>query len=94
MEQKVIALQPTDYNSDHTVLGGYRTQLQAAHSDNVAAYKWFVLADAAGDGRARNEQKKLAASMRPKEIAEAESRASAWLSGRRSPFQLVKSANR
>jgi hypothetical protein len=54
----------------------------------------FVLADAAGDGRARNEQKKLAASMRPQEIAEAESRASAWLSGRRSPFQLVKSANR
>ena len=72
----------------------YASGVGVRRRDNVAAYKWFVLADAAGDGRARNEQKKLAASMRPKEIAEAESRASAWLSGRRSPFQLVKSANR
>ncbi len=38
VEQKVLALQPNDYNSDHTVLGGYRDQLKTAHSDNLAAY--------------------------------------------------------
>ena len=72
----------------------YATGVGVRRRDNVSAYKWFVLADAAGDGRARDEQKKLAVSMRPQEIADAENRASAWLSGRRSPFQLVRSANR
>jgi len=72
----------------------YATGVGVRRRDNVSAYKWFVLADAAGDGRARDEQRKLAASMRPQEIADAENRASAWLSGRRSPFQLVRSANR
>lgn len=37
VEQAVIGLQPTDYNSNHNVLSGYRAQLQTAHSDNQAA---------------------------------------------------------
>lgn len=37
VQAKAIQLQPTDYNSDHTILGGYRDQLHAAHLQNVAA---------------------------------------------------------
>lgn len=37
IEQKVLSLQPTDYNNDHTILSGDRAQLQTAHLDNVAA---------------------------------------------------------
>lgn len=35
--QKVLPLQPTDYNNDHTVLSGYLAQLKTAHADNKAA---------------------------------------------------------
>ena len=38
IETKVISLQPTDYNSDHTILSGDNTQLKTAHDDNVTAY--------------------------------------------------------
>ena len=38
IESTVINLQPSDYNSNHTVLSGDNTQLQTAHADNVAAY--------------------------------------------------------
>jgi TPR repeat protein len=68
----------------------YTNGFGVRHRDNVAAYKWMMLAGAAGHARARAEQKKLAASMRPPEVAEAQNRASAWLSGRRSSVQLVK----
>ena len=37
VEAEVIALQPTDFNSDHAVLSGYRDQLSVAHRDNQAA---------------------------------------------------------
>lgn len=37
VETKVLPLQPTDYDSDHTLLTGYRQQLQTAHSDDQAA---------------------------------------------------------
>lgn len=33
----LLALQPTDYNSNHTVLVNYRNSLQAAHTDVMAA---------------------------------------------------------
>lgn len=32
VETKILSLQPTDYNSDHTVLSGYRDQLKTAHA--------------------------------------------------------------
>ena len=51
----------------------------AVPADSVAAYCWFELAKAAGDIRADVEQAKLAAIMRPAEIAEARDRAAAWL---------------
>lgn len=38
VETSVLALLPTDYNTNHTVLGGYRDQLKTAHADNQAAY--------------------------------------------------------
>jgi hypothetical protein len=34
----VSPLQPSDYNSDHTILSSYRNQLVTAHKDNVTAY--------------------------------------------------------
>jgi hypothetical protein len=37
VQAKVIALKPSDYNSDHTILSGDRDQLKAAHDDLVAA---------------------------------------------------------
>lgn len=37
IESKVLTLQPTDYNSDHTLLSGDRDQLVTAHGDNLAA---------------------------------------------------------
>lgn len=37
VQAKVISLQPSDYNSDHTILVGYRDQLKSAHDDLVAA---------------------------------------------------------
>lgn len=37
VESKVIVLQPTDYNSDHSVLNGYRDQLQTARTDDQNA---------------------------------------------------------
>jgi hypothetical protein len=39
VESKVLPLQPTDYNSDHTLLSGYRSQLVTAHNDDKAAYQ-------------------------------------------------------
>lgn len=38
IEQKVLTLQPTDYDSNHAVLSGDSEQLKTAHSDNEAAY--------------------------------------------------------
>jgi hypothetical protein len=38
IEQTVLTLQPSDYDSNHTVLSGDNSQLQTAHSDDVAAY--------------------------------------------------------
>jgi ATP-dependent protease HslVU (ClpYQ) ATPase subunit len=38
METKVLTLQPSYYNSDHTILSGDLTQLKTAHTDNTAAY--------------------------------------------------------
>lgn len=38
IESSVINLQPSDYNSNHSVLEGDKTQLQTAHADNEAAY--------------------------------------------------------
>jgi hypothetical protein len=38
IETKVLALQPSDYNSDHTILSGDAVQLKTAHSDNMTAY--------------------------------------------------------
>jgi hypothetical protein len=37
MESTVISLQPTDYNSDHTLLSGDSAKLKTAHTDNAAA---------------------------------------------------------
>jgi hypothetical protein len=37
IENTVINLQPTDYNSNHDVLSGDNTQLKTAHNDNLAA---------------------------------------------------------
>lgn len=37
VEAKVLPLQPSDYNSDHTLLSGYRNQLQTAHTANQTA---------------------------------------------------------
>jgi hypothetical protein len=37
IEAKVIALQPSDYDSDHTILSGDAAQLKTAHADNQAA---------------------------------------------------------
>lgn len=38
VNSKVEPLQPSDYNTDKTILSGQRDQLQTAHQDNVAAY--------------------------------------------------------
>ena len=38
VQAKVIGLQPTDYNNDHTILSGTSAQLKTAHANNVAAY--------------------------------------------------------
>ena len=38
VESKVLPLQPSDYDGDHTVLSGYRDKLKTAHTDNQAAY--------------------------------------------------------
>lgn len=37
IEQKVLNLQPTDYDSDHSVLSGDKSQLQTARQDNQKA---------------------------------------------------------
>ena len=37
IEQKVLTLQPSDYDSNHAVLSGDRDQLKNAHADNQAA---------------------------------------------------------
>ncbi len=39
IEAKVSSLQPSDYNTDHTLLSGDAAQLKTAHADNVAAYQ-------------------------------------------------------
>jgi hypothetical protein len=38
IESSVLSLQPSDYNSNHTVLSGDNTQLKTAHTDDQAAY--------------------------------------------------------
>jgi hypothetical protein len=38
VETSVLALQPVDYNTNHTLLNGYHTQLMTAHTDNETAY--------------------------------------------------------
>lgn len=37
VQKAVLALEPTDYNSDHTILTGYNTSLKTAHTANQAA---------------------------------------------------------
>jgi hypothetical protein len=37
VESSVIGLQPSDYNTDHTVLSGYRDKLKTAQTDVKAA---------------------------------------------------------
>jgi len=39
VETKVLALEPSDYNSDHSVLSGYSQQLAATHQQNQQAYQ-------------------------------------------------------
>jgi ATP-dependent protease HslVU (ClpYQ) ATPase subunit len=39
IESKIIGLEPSDYNSDHTILSGDGAQLKTAHADNQAAYQ-------------------------------------------------------
>lgn len=39
VQASVMKLQPSDYNSDHTILQGYNTQLKAAHAELVTARK-------------------------------------------------------
>jgi len=43
IEAKILPLQPSDYNSDHSILNGYKTELQLAHDDLKTA-----LSDAQG----------------------------------------------
>lgn len=50
--------------------------------DYVSAYAWMILAEFAGDARAKAEQRVLAASMRPEQIAAGQRRASNWLKAR------------
>jgi hypothetical protein len=38
VQSLVIDLQPSDYNSNHSILSGYSVQLKTAHADNLAAY--------------------------------------------------------
>jgi len=38
VEAKVIVLQPSDYNSDHSTLSGYNEQLKSVHQQNQTAY--------------------------------------------------------
>lgn len=38
MESSVLTLQPSDYNTDHSILSGDLAKLQTAHSDMSAAY--------------------------------------------------------
>jgi hypothetical protein len=38
IEQSVVPLQPTDYDTNHSVLSGDAAQLKTAHANNVAAY--------------------------------------------------------
>lgn len=38
IEQKVLPLQPSDYNTDHALLSGDNIQLKQAHTDNMTAY--------------------------------------------------------
>lgn len=37
LQTKLIALQPTDYNNDRTIITSYRNQLTAIHQQNVSA---------------------------------------------------------
>ena len=39
VETKVVALQPSDYNTDHTILKQYDTELKTAHADCHVAHK-------------------------------------------------------
>ena len=39
VETSVESLQPTDYNSDHSILGGYNVKLQTARHDIKTAYE-------------------------------------------------------
>lgn len=39
LESKITVLQPSDYNSDHTVLSSYQSQIKTAHADILAAIK-------------------------------------------------------
>jgi ATP-dependent protease HslVU (ClpYQ) ATPase subunit len=38
IEQSVLPLQPSDYDSDHAILSGDAAQLKTAHGDNVTAF--------------------------------------------------------
>jgi TPR repeat protein len=60
----------------------YANGIGVRNRDPVAAYAWMILAEAAGDGRAKAEQKVLAASMHPQQVGEAQTRAASWLRAR------------
>lgn len=68
----------------------YANGIGVRHRDYVAAYAWLILAEAAGDSRAKAEQKVLARSMRNQEILQARSRAAGWLKARGYRTELAK----
>lgn len=57
----------------------YATGVGVRRRDYVAAYTWLLLAEAAGEPRAKRELEYLAAAMPPHDIAEAKRRVSQWL---------------
>lgn len=74
---------PLEIGRARFIVGKMFVKGTAVRPDSVAAYSWFELAKDAGDVRADVEQAKLAAIMRPAEIARARDRAAAWLQAHR-----------
>lgn len=65
-------------------VGRMHMQGTRVKGDLVSAYSRFVLAQAAGDVRARDEQEKLKASMSSEQVSAGLRRASDWLFAHRS----------
>jgi hypothetical protein len=73
-------LSPTELQKVRLVLGDWHARGFGVPTDYVAAHSWFTLAEVAGAAEAKIRKKQIEERMSPRQIQDANTRTTAWLS--------------